>query len=258
MNADYERQQPGFMVPNWKNPADYLELLDADANAIAWEWLRRDASYRRAWDLRSGPQSHQFANARLYGLERFEDPNLPVPVARPIWTSTSDPHVLHASIFDLFPPPEDRIDLRMLAPLITVAVDETHTEHLLFSDGRRSLRLDILEGSLIGCPCSLRYELHGFGSTKPTLSALKQLTYIVGTGTIAANGSTQAHRERWVLELRTADALAKHANQQDIARTFFGDIIGSSKWRQGSLSARARVQRLVKVARLKSSSHGAW
>src|SRR3546814_12479779 len=59
-------------------------------------------------------------------------------------------------------------------------------------------------------------------------------------------GSTRA--PRWVLELRTADAIATGATQHEIAQAFFGSAVASERWRKESSPYRSRVQRLVKAA----------
>lgn len=38
----------GTVAP-WRAQAAYLYVLDLDAPALAWEYLRRNAAYRRDW-----------------------------------------------------------------------------------------------------------------------------------------------------------------------------------------------------------------
>jgi hypothetical protein len=66
------------MARDWRDPAHYRALRDAGRAAFAWEWLRRDPAYRQA-ALIGIP-----ANARRFGLVRFESPELAAPDARAI------------------------------------------------------------------------------------------------------------------------------------------------------------------------------
>jgi hypothetical protein len=51
---------------DWRPSAAYLYILHLDSIALAWEYLRRNADYRREWD-ESGKQ-HPARDARNWGL----------------------------------------------------------------------------------------------------------------------------------------------------------------------------------------------
>src|SRR3546814_14711585 len=70
----------------------------------------------------------------------------------------------------------------------------------------------------------------------------------------------EARAPRWILELRTADAIATGATQHEIAQAFFGSAVASERWRKESSPYRSRVQRLVKAAqrRLADPLCGPW
>jgi hypothetical protein len=123
-------------------------------------------------------------------------------------------------------------------------------EHLLFSDGFRFIRIDLAEGSLIGCPSSLRYKLRGIAGIRRPLPALQRLVSLIERGRIPRDrDSVSNRRERWILELRVADALASGATQQEIASVLFGSLVTSHRWRAESSAYRQRVQRLARGAR---------
>jgi hypothetical protein len=49
--------------------------------------------------------------------------------------------------------------------------------------------------------------------------------------------------------LRTADAIAQGATQQEVARALFGEAVPEPDWRASSDSYRYRIQRLVRAVR---------
>lgn len=236
------------MLPDWRVAASYDVLLDADPYGMAWEWLRRTDAYRAAW---GGLRRASIAPpAETFGLERYEDPGLPVPSARPIWSATVCPDVLRAYVSDPFAAERDRIDLRLLSRFVSVAISSDDVEHLLLSDGLHSIRIDIVVGTLIGCPSGLTYLLHGISGLKGPMRSLERLARIVTTGKLEASSQISIRRRhRWITELRVADALSAHADHQAIARELYGAAISSSRWRLESAPYRRRVQRLVAHAR---------
>ncbi|MDH7638164.1 DNA -binding domain-containing protein [Sphingomonas oryzagri] len=158
--------------------------------------------------------------------------------------------MLTANVANIHAPASERVDLRLLAPFVTIVIGHNETEHLLFSDGRRFLRIDVIEGTLIGCPSSLSYLLRGLTQLQGPIASLNRLARLVSFGGFHAEKPSPSKRHhRWVLELRVADALAGGADQQEIARALFGPRIADRRWRLDSPSYRRQVQRLVSEAR---------
>jgi hypothetical protein len=120
----------------------------------------------------------------------------------------------------------------------------------LLSDGRHFLRIDVVVGALIGVPAGLPYLLHGLSGLKGPTRALDRLAALVACGEFRPAQLTSIHRHhRWIAELRTADALAAGADQQNIARALYGSAISPMHWRIENAPYRRRVQRLVAEAR---------
>lgn len=143
---------------------------------------------------------------------------------------------------------------------MTVEVDENGVEHWLLSDGRWIVRLDIHEGTLLGGPVLLQHRLTGFHSADAKVDTLRQLSALAQRGAVPLSLLPRERpAPRWVLELRTADAILSGASQQDIARTFYGAAV-SEDWRSENDSYRLRVRRLVRTARknLKNPFSGPW
>ncbi len=251
--------KPGALAPeacwnaglNWTRADHYEGLRHADRSAFAWEWLRRTPAYRDAWRRFRTRMASPRQPPREFGLERFEDPGLSVPLARPLWRADIDPSVIRAVVLDPFAHPADRIDLWRLMPLVSVAIDDKQIEHLLLSNGIQSLRIDIVDGTLIGNPASLRFGLHGIAALQGPVAALRRLIEVVEKGGFDDRSIGRPNRrERWILELRVADALLAGAGYQQIARGLFGDAIAGARWRTQNPSHRQRVLRLAKAAKL--------
>jgi hypothetical protein len=249
------------MTPDWLRPSDYEELLAIDRRAFAWEWLRRSKDYRAAWQNWMSGEGSDRLQARRFGLERFEDPCRPSPAARPIWSVEADPGVLPVRLSNLFAAEGDRVDLLRLASFVTLDVADDDTERLLLSDGRHFVRLDVVEGTLIGCPGSLAYLIEGGAGLREPLTTIHQLIGLMSHHRFAQPKPPRSRRrQRWILELRVADALAAGASQQEIARVLFGDAISATRWRIEAPAYRQRVQRLVASARehLRQPLHRRW
>jgi hypothetical protein len=170
-------------------------------------------------------------------------------VARPLWTKEHCSQVLQASA-DQEGPEADRLDLRRFKELATVYRSASEIEHLLLSDGRRSIRIDIVRGSLEAGPARLRYRLTGFAAVEAPLLVLRRLVALRRNGRFSPPlHPREARAARWVLVLRAHDALAAGATQRDIAARMLSGEAEDPRWRLASPTVRSRAQRLVRAAR---------
>lgn len=239
---------------NWRSARDYRALLLADRRAFAWEWLRRHPPYLAAWRNPRAPPTD-------FGLLAYENPARATPDARPIWTRDTDPQVIGSTPIQHRACAGDLFDVRQVANHVSVVVDECAGEHWLLSDGHWMVRLDIQDGTLLGGPVILAHHLTGFESAVSKFTAVRQLGALARFQDLPASlRPREVRAPRWVLELRTADALAAGASQQEMARHFFGTAICASRWRLENASYRSRIRRLVRLARtyLDDPFHGPW
>jgi len=141
-----------------------------------------------------------------------------------------------------------RLDrLRDRASIVTGA---DRREHLLISDGLRTIRIDVIEGSVSGLSVNLRYQLGGFEAAEKPLLALRRLLALWRTGDFPKTLYPQeAKAARWLLMLRAHDALAAGADQREIAAQLLSSASLRPRWRSDVPSLRSRVQRLVRGAR---------
>ena len=245
------------LAPDWRDAAAYAPLLDADRSLFAWEWLRRDRHYRAAAerafeaDGSRGPIGPGEAPER-WGLHAFEPPGLTAPDARPVWRAEVHPYVLGVEAGP--PDGEDVFDLERFSAISRLVTAADDRAHLLISDGIRTIRIDVLSGSVKDGPARLHYLLAGFASAEKPLLALRRLLMLWRTGRFsAALHAAEARARRYVLMLRAHDALAAGADQRQIAALLLSEDAGEPRWRSRSPSLRSQVQRLVRGARRMAS-----
>lgn len=236
--------------PDWRNAAAYAPLLEADRSLFAWEWLRRDMRYRVAAERalsRRCSERREDPTAAAFGLVGFENPDLGVPDARPMWRADVHPQVLRVERSgrtigrDGLP----LARLRALAVLIACG----NREHLLLSDGLCAVRLDAAPGTF-GAGAVLRYQLQGLASLEPALLTLRRLLALCRTGRFSRTLHPREPRaRRWILMLRAWDAIASGACQRDIAGQLLSSSVNAPRWRTREPSIRSQAQRLVRSAR---------
>jgi hypothetical protein len=230
----------------WRHGQHYAYLETTGRAGFAWEWLRRTSAYQEAW------RQHRACAAAApgsFGLETWTDPKLPAWRARPIWRAAADPGVL--AVTDMRPAtePGEAIDLLPLAAWASVAIDRDDNEHWLISDGRWSVRIDIISGTLLGGPYEPRFELIGVAGLGRAIRAMERLRALVRARPIpAALQPDHVRTTRWIAELRTADAMAAGAPTRAIAEALFGIEAGTS-WRLDQESYRSRTRRLMRTVR---------
>jgi hypothetical protein len=242
------------LAADWRNAAAYAPLLDADRSVFAWEWLRRDPLYRKAAE---GSAWRKWSpEAEKWGLVAFEAPDLFAPAARPVWSAAAHPGVL--SVLARGRAADgDSFELERVAALSTIIAVSGRSEHLLISDGRRAVRLDVLAGSVNEGPAELRYLLSGLAAAEKPLLTLRRFLALARTGRFARSLHPREPRaRRWVLMLRTWDAVRTGADQRQIAAELLSRTAAEPRWRSLAPSLRLQAQRLVHAARRMAA--GAW
>ena len=247
-------------APDWRDAAAYEPLLHADRSLVAWEWLRRDPSYRaaaeRAFEAGSRNSKEAGESPERWGLHAFEPPGVTAPDARPVWRAEVHPFVIgvHAVSSD----GEDSFDLDRFHSICTLVTAVDGREHVLISDGLRAVRIDVETGSLKDAPVRLEYVLAGLASAERPLLTLRRLLALWRTGRFCCSlHPREARAKRWMLMLRASDAIAAGADQREIAGVLLSAEVRQPRWRTQSSSVRSRVQRLVRAARAMEAS-GFW
>ena len=230
---------------------------------FAWEWLRRDERYRDCAlrSLEAGGKGVAedawacHAGAGRWGLHAFEWPGRSCLTARPVWRRDIHPLVLAVTAHPA-KAATDVFELDRFGERATVLASAGGRQHALISDGLRTLRLDVIEGSVVGGQVSLRYRLNGLEAAERPLLSLRRLLGLWRAGNFPkALYPAEARARRWILLLRTHDALAAGVGQREIAATLLDPDSLRPRWRADDPSLRSRAQRLVRGARQMAADH---
>ncbi len=247
--------------PDWRDQAAYASLLNADRSLFAWEWLRRDPEYRAAAEaaLSEGARTRQApSGAERFGLVAFEAPDLTVPEARPMWRSDVYRFVLPVDVRRGAVPAGDTIDVARMSDLARILADGG-AEHLLLSDGLRSIRLDGPSGAFTSGPVCLRYSIEGLMAAEAPLLALRRILALCRTGRFSRSlHPREVRARRWILMLRAYDGLIAGADQRQIAEQLFSNSVVEPHWRSRESCVRSQAQRLVRSARQFAAGGYRW
>ena len=219
---------------DWRVAASYAWLFAGDRRCFAWEWRRRTLAYVEAWRTAS--------TAEPFGLLRLEDPSLDARRARPLWSATCDRGVLVAEGFgaDGFGGSE----WSRLRSLMT-SIDNDPTRHILFSDGLRSVRVDICAAAYGFETAPRCWHIPDGDGLEGQIAALGQLAALARLGRFARSlHPPQRPARRWLTMLRVHDAVAAGATLRDIVSELYGIDTSNLRWRAGAAPWRLRAQRL--------------
>lgn len=253
---DWRVRANGASGLDWRDSGAYAPLLDADRSLFAWEWLRRDPSYRLAAGaaLVRGSRAPDDAAAG-FGLARFEPPELAIPDARPLWRFDVHRQVLRVERGG--GAASDSFMLDTVRRFATLHV-QGRGEHLLLSDGLRAIRLDGPPGTFASGPACLHYHIDGLAAAAPLVLTLRRFLALCMTRRFARSlHPREARGRRWILMLRTWDALAAGADQRAIAHGLLSGSVAEPGWRSREPSLRSQAQRLVRSARAMAAG-GFW
>lgn len=96
----------------------------------------------------------------------------------------------------------------------------------------------------------IEYRLAGVEQACDQLLSLRQLLSLYRHGQFSRSlHRREARAARWILLLRTYDALAAGACQREITERLLDRDAGLERWRVRSPALRSRAQRLVREAR---------
>jgi len=183
------------------------------------------------------------------GCTFAEDPAVPAPRARILWTRELDPEALPVAAEPCTAADPDAILAAELAPWLTVVADPDGRAHAVLSDGFHRIRLDLESGMLGEGPVKLRYLVEGLRTAQPKLLSMRRLIDLCLRRRFARTLFPADPRiGRWLLALRVHDALRAGASQREIAALLFGAARVQAEWTGPSDAWKSRVRRLVAEA----------
>jgi len=227
---------------HWHPSAAYLYVLHLDGPALAWEYLRRNPEYRRAWQQHRHRQEHE---ALRWGLRLLEDPMLDARDAHPDW----------------FPDPSSVVQVCPDAD----PTDDALPFHLWHFPGRKHLTHDgkrlVLTTRLVGrmlrmaispaladgmayayavrAGCQLRERWH---AVEPELAMLDtDCAHHSATTSDRPGRTSMLHMHT----LQALDGTLAGASQRGVAEVLFGITTVAERWYEDS-DLRAQVRRLIR------------
>ena len=203
---------------------------------------RRAKRSRAAWHVSARPPGGGFTFAENPGASALE--------ARLIWHARLDPGTVPVEAVPAARHDCDAVDPRALAPWLTAVPGSGGREHVVLSDGRNHIRVDVEAGSLCAGPVILHYRLSGTASAAPRLLPLKRLvSFCIERRFHASLFPRDPRIGRWLAALQVHDGLAAGASLREIGMALYGEERVAAEWDHASDSMRSRVRRLAAEAR---------
>ena len=250
---------PKFSVgPRWPpsiSAYDYaLTLAPSD---LAWEFLRRNAQYQRAFRLsRRGSErpgrlssGHLFVRIRrrtlrsiAWGLHTFVDPTLPAPEASLCWLTSSAAPILEALCCRA---PRSGFDLAIanLRSAKSVIVGPGREEHVFFGDSEQTFALH-LQGSRASLgPVRTTFLLRGIPDPMMLASDFLRVDVLLR----APQSRTRRSRHRLLLRdaLVALDGRRSGVSHRDVATVIFGIEHVREAWSGGGGWLKERMRRAL-------------
>jgi hypothetical protein len=250
---------PRFYVgPHWPpSIAAYDYALALSPSDLAWEFLRRNAQYQRAYRLSrrgsEGPRrlrsGHLCTRIRrhtsgsvAWGLTTFVDPAWPAPEASLCWLTGSTAPILEALCCRA---PGSGFDLAIanLRSAKSFIVGPGREEYVLLGDSDLALTLRLRGSRAILGPVRTTFLLRGIPD------ATKLAADFATFGTLLRAPQSRVHRSHHRLLLRNAlvalDARCIGASHRDVAELIFGADSVRNAWSGRGSWLKERVRRAL-------------
>jgi hypothetical protein len=240
--------QPIDLTSSWRASAAYLYALRLDRSALAWEYLRRNATYQSAWQC---SRTGEWSDPAAWGLLALEDPRLNGLEAMPPWypainttacLSTPDIPHLRTARFSLWALPGFKRITYVASCFEVTNRSSSKRVHLVlgsrWTDG--DLAAYLLPLDVVGRVAESTHCLASFGSARLDSPA----------ATAAASRAGATHMRM----LQALDGAIAGASQRDIAMVLFGDRRASLDWSADS-ALRAQTRHAIRRARALMNGH---
>jgi hypothetical protein len=241
--------------PSWRSLDTYRPLQNADLAVWAWEFGRRnlgrskasapikDASDPADVEFDSEPDPAAIPGLCFVGRGPQRDPLPAVIWHWQVDTSTPVLSAVPATCDD-----ERSFDLQKLQLPALMVEQADGVKHVLIVDGRRALRLAVLDGDLLSGPVCFQYRLPAPAAASANLDNLRGLVALRQSGRLPKARRTPPKAGRWIQTVRAFDARSAGVSQREIARLLFGEDRVRQDWNGPSDYMRVRVQHLIRRA----------
>jgi hypothetical protein len=251
--------------PDWRDPANYEYTRDLTREGWAWELLRRNPKYRRAWDVHAGSGAITVrsltgnvdvidaplaspSERQTWGLIAFEDPAQPATAARVFWSAEASSFVLPVHAVQKFSDhralPFDFSALRCRVALLESSDVE---QHVLFWAGGRRLQIAVTGVGVLGGAWMLANVIVASGLLERRLELLRRLSDLAKTGTLPPRlCHPMPNSRRLQVLLQALDGALTGASQREIAIAVLGIERVKADWAHPSDSMRNFVRAAVR------------
>jgi hypothetical protein len=237
----------------WRDADTYAFVNALPPAGCAWEFLRRNPVYQKAWRAfgsRASFSSEPNSDPAVFGLVRFESPERDARSANVFWHRSLSREVL--PIIATTPEPAHhypKLSLDALECRIIVQAGRAGQQHILFAEDGRFLQLHVQGLQTIETACLTTEIVLSSRLVAPRVEALRRLADLVTHGRLRVSLYPPERRAcRLMKALRAFDGMQAEASHRQIAGALFGETIVRDDWSGRSDYLRLRVQRLLRFA----------
>ena len=238
----------------WSDPDKYAYVNSLPASGCAWEFLRRNPDYQRAWRAMSSEPHRsdgESAGAAAWGLVCFESPERDARSANVFWHRTVSREVLTV----LASKSEHAEQIQQLPPYglqcrVTVQAGRDGEQHILFAEEGRFFQLEV-------------HGLHRLENVRLTteivlsprqaaarVQALRRFSDMITHGHLRAFLYPPDKRaSRLARLLQVLDGRNARAPYRDIALAIFGEERVSADWSDPGAHLRDHLRRAFRSGR---------
>ncbi|MGH6957466.1 MAG: DNA -binding domain-containing protein [Caulobacteraceae bacterium] len=224
---------------DWRDASAYAYVSELSLAGLAWEFLRRNAAYRAAFD--AGPDTA--AVTRDWGLSAPANPAGSAEGQAVLWRPDVSPRTLA-----LVASSADLNDVLVFEPQSWPGVTRQHTcadgVHILVRIRAEEHRLWSAQAPYIGQPLVIALPLDAHLAVR-TEAAARLMDSLMGRKPKAVKRFSRGFLRRLVLALRALDGRAAGASQREIAEGVLNARYGSPRVWEDS-AARAMTARLLR------------
>jgi hypothetical protein len=237
---------------------DYAYTRELDRTGWAWEFLRRNEDYKRAYRMNraghpiatqhvSGATLYRlrrrFLSAETWGLEIFADPKKLAHNTDVFWRPNLLTYQANCTSRLQCADDSEHLSLHSFKAKRAVLAGFDH-EEIVFSGSGKSATLDVVDGTFLLGERSLTFQHEGINSATRHHETMQILKYFMSSN---ANQSCETRRPntKYLDYLIALDGRLASRTYHDIALVLYGaDAVGSS-WRDDTRGLKSKVRRAV-------------